>query len=333
MEFVNNSWILFGMFVGLTLFKLLAPETSFKLKTSLVIASVGIAWFGLKFINGIDNNFNLWPLIYCILCSIYVYEGGKTVAYKTTTGVFSRRTGEPVGHMEAGSLNWADPFFEIVTVSVDGVPNISADLQELEIMIPETPLMQTATRGIQAKVKKISFMLELHGDIKELFRIEGGAETIKERIVDFIEEFFLKKISHLSPLVLDQDKAQTIETLCDELKHEVNSVFCLSNRYPYRITKDVIIADTELEAKYYETLARKEFTRLEQEAKDIEAKSLRERIAEFGQHNLPTGTPKEQTDYALIALGIVKKDIKENKYAVDSDLVQLAKDIALYFKK
>jgi hypothetical protein len=333
MEFVHNSWIFLVFLAVIVYLKLKYPKKSFEMKASLIVAIMGTIIFATIFITSIEDNFNLWPLIYCLLFCYYIYAGGKKVAYKTTTGVFSKKSGEPIGHMNAGSfMNWADPIFEIVTVSVDGVPNKSADLQKLEIIIPETPLMQTSTRGIQAKVKKISFMLKLEaGKLFELLDIEGGAVTVKERIVEYIDEFFLKKISKKSPEDLDQDKENTIKTLAKNLKKEVND-FCNDNNYPYQITGDVIIADTELEAKYYEVLSKREFTKLEQEAKDVEAKKLRGRLAKFGKQILPNGTEKEQMDAAYIGLGIVKRDINENKIAVDPELIQLVKDIALYFK-
>lgn len=331
MEFVTCGWIIFAMFMVILLSKLLAPELSYEIRSSLIVSIIGAIFFAHRFISNIDDNFNLWPLICCVICCIYIYNGGKTVAFKTVSGVFSTITKKPVGTMYEGT-NWADPIFEVVTISPDGIPNKSADLQELHIKILETPLMQTKTRGIQAKVKNISFMLHLTDEIRELLKIEGGAKTIRERIVENIEEFFLEQISQLSPEDLDQDKMNTIHKLANDLKKETNK-FCEKNNYPYEIIGNVIIADTELEAKYYEVLAKEEFARHEQKAKDLEAVKLRERIAKFGKHNLPNGTEKEQTDYALIALGIVKKDIQERKYAIDSELVKLAKDIADHLKK
>ena len=310
------------------------PEESYKHKYSLILAIVGFVLFALWFIlNATNNNFNLWPFISCIICGIYISLGGKTVAYKTITGVFSNITKKPVGYMKEG-LNWADPIFETVTINPHGAPNTSAGLQEISIDIAETPLVQTKTRGIQIKIRKINFMLKFkdNGNVEELFRINGGTITIKERIIKFVYEFFLEKVGNTLPEDIDQNKSNTIRKFTNSLKEEVNN-FCEDNQYPYEITTRVIIGDTELEAKYYEVLAKKEFSRLEADAKDVEANRLQTRIAKFGKTLLPGGTEKEQLDAALVALGIVKKDIQEKRYGVDPVLAQLANDIALYLKK
>ena len=352
-ELISCSWIivvLFGIIISL---KGIIPEWSYAIRSSLIIAISGVVIFSTKFINIIDSDLNfwlliitaIWPLLFCIICCYYIYKGGKTVAFKTTTGVFSKIYGTPVGIMNAGSLNWADPLFEKTTISTDGIPNKSADLQELKVKISETPLIQTKTRGIQAQVKNITFMLKLSGNIKEILRIEGGATTIRERIIEFVEEFFLEEITKILPEQLDQDKMKVIHELTTGLKKAINGDdgpgyygverkrgFCERNKYPYKITGEVIIGDTELETKYYEVLAKKEFSRLEQDARDVEAARLRERIADFGRHIRPNASEKEQTENALIALGIVKKDIQEKKYGIDSDLSELAKDIVRYLK-
>ena len=332
MEFVTCGWILIILLGIITISKLIAPEESYQFKISLFVAIVGTIIFSVRFISSIENNFNLWPLIYCGICLFYIYSGGKTVSYKTVSGVFSKITKNPVGKMTSGT-GWADPIFEVVTISVDGIPNKSADLQSLKIKIIETPQMQTQTRGVQAKVKNITFMLKLKPDgLRDLLQIEGGTETVREIICEFIDEFFLEQISHIEAEILDQNKSKIIRTLSDELEKEVNH-FCRKNDYPYEIVGTVIIGDTELDQKYYEILSRKEYARLEQEAKDLEAVSLRIRIKNLGSHILPSASEKEQIEAAMLSLGIIKKDIQERKYAVDPTLAQLALDIAKYLKK
>lgn len=326
MEFVNSAWILLGMFIIITISKVLEAEWSYKLKISLLTSIGGTLYFAIRFIILIDIAFNLWPLIFCVICCLFIYYGGKTVAFKTTTGVFSRITRKPIGHMNAGSFNWADPIFEKVTTSINGASNKSADLQELRIEIAETPLMQTKTRGIQVKIKKITFMLELTGDIAELFRIEGGAETIRERIVEYIDEFFLEKIGHTLPESLDQDKAKTIRVLAKKLKKEVNH-FSAKNKYPYEIVSEVIIADTELEVKYYEVLAKKEFATLEADAQDVDANRLRERLLSLGSNLLPNSNEEERLKAALIALKITPQEIKKNIIGVSSEISILMKEL------
>jgi len=333
MELVNLSWIMIALFLAIVLVKILIPEISYKLRLSLIIAIVGALIFASIFVataTSLVSN----SLIFCGICLFYIYKGGKTVALKTMSGVFSKVTKKSVGIMNAGSLNWACPIFEVVTVSVDGIPNKSADLQKLKVTIHETPPMQTAKRGIQAKIKHISFMLVLDPDrISDLLEIEGGAETIQERIVEFSEEFFLEQVADLTPEALDQDKKKTIDHLKKHLwKHTED--FCDENGYPYHIVeKSVVIGDTELDAQYYEALARKEYAKLEQDAKDVEAIALRERISKFGKDLLPGASKKEQTDKALIALAIVKKDISEKRFGIDPEIASLAKDLAKFFQK
>jgi hypothetical protein len=334
-NFTTNAWILLGIFIVMLILKLILPIISYLGKISLWIALLGAIYFARIFVNllNTDTDLNLWPLISCILCCIYIIKGGKTVAYKTTTGVFSKITRKPVGYMNAGSLNWACPIFEIVTISVNGVPGTSADLQELKVLIAETPLMQTATRGIQAKVKKISFMLKLDGNIAELFNVEGGAKTIRKRIVEFADEFFLDKISHITPEDLDQNKAKIIKKLAADLQREMNE-FCKKNHYPYNVSSQVIIGDTELEPEYYKVLAKKEFASLEQDALDIDATRLKARLLDLGTSLLPTGTENERLKAAMVALKITPKTIEEKSYGVSPEISELMKELAgIFFKK
>jgi hypothetical protein len=332
-QFIQNSWACLIVFGIITILKLVFPKLSYTWKTSLLVAGVAIIHFAVKFLNLIDNDsFSIWPIIFCIIWCIFIISGGKTVAYKTVTGVFSRKTREVVGTMHAGALNWADPIFEITTTSVDGIPNKSADLQELQIKITETPLMHTSTSGIQAKVKRISLMLKLVGDIRELLEIEGGVSTIRERVTEDVEEYFLKAISHISPTSLDKDKANTIEKLAIDLRTRVNK-FCSDNYYPYQITKEVIIGDTELEAEYYKVLAKKEFTRLEANAKDLDARRLKKRLLDLGKNLLPTSNEVEQLRQAMISLGITPKDIKEHIAGATPEVVDLLIELVSALKK
>lgn len=320
-----------------TFFKVTIPKESYEMRTSLVLGIIAIIIFAFLFLFLIiiDSDRNaLWPICYCLLFCLYIYLGAKLIAYKTATGAFSLINKRLVGHIGAG-IGWIDPIFEIATISIDGIPNIAIDLQELEIEILETPDMHTATRGIKAKVKNVVFMLEVvENRIPELFEIEGGRLTIESRVLKYINFFFLDEVGKINPVDLDEDKGDTLKDLAERLKDVVNK-FCEDNHYPYEIPEDsiVTVGDTELEAEYYKVLAKKEFTRLEQEAKDVEAEKLRERIVDFGKHILPGAPEKEQLDNALISLGIVKRDIQEKKYALDPELVKLAKDIASYFKK
>lgn len=335
-SFIFNTGLFILFSIVITLFKTLKPEESYEQKTSLILGISAILFFAIVFLITIviGKWTPIWAIIYFIIFCLYIYLGSKDVALKTITGVFSRVTNKLIGNMTAG-LGWADPIFEKTTTNINGVENESIDLQELEIEIHETSLMHTSKRGIQAKVKNVVFMLEvIENRIPELFEIEGGKETIKNRILSYINFFFLDEIGKILPTDLDEDKGNTLKKLSKKLRKSVNK-FCVTEHYPFEIPhhSEVTIGDTELEAEYYKVLAKEEYAKLENKAKDIDAEKLRERIANFGKHNLPNGTEKEQNDHALIALGIVKKDMQENKYAIDSDFAQLAKEIALYFKK
>lgn len=333
-NFIISTGITLVIAIIISLLKVFAPEESYKMRTSLVLGTLAIILFAIYFL--ILLSFQkwsaIWPIIYCLLYCLYIYEGSKSVALKTATGVVSKVTNEFVGYIGAG-LHWADPIFEIVTISVDGVPNKSADLQKLTVEISETPLMQTATRGIQVRIKRINFMLELiASNIQELFNIEGGSETIRERIVEYIDEFFLEKISKLAPEKIDQNKAETIKKLAEELEEEVNE-FCKKNNYPYQISSKVIIGDTELEAKYYEVLAKKEFMKLEQEALDVESEMIRKRLLDLGNNLLPTASENEKLKAAMVALKITPKTIEEKTFGVSPEISILAKELVDVFKK
>ena len=332
MEFVINGSILLVLFVIILLSKVINPETSYEYKVSLIVAGFGAIIFAFRFVSIISNDgFNLWPLFCLIGCGVYIASGGVKVSYKTVSGVFSTITKKPIGIIRAGT-NWVDPWFEEIKANPDGPLNKSLDLQELLIEIPEIPWMQTQKRGVQAKIKNISFMLELNGDIRNLLNIEGGVKTVRKRINSYIEEFFLEHISMKDPLEIDQNKHKTIKDFTEKLEKEVN-YWCLKKKYPYKIKEGIIISDVELEPEYYKVLAKAEYTRLEQEGKDVEAKALRIRVADFGKHILPNASEQQQIEAAMLALGIIKKDIQERKFAIDPVLAKLAMDIASYLKK
>lgn len=321
--------LLYGTLTIVCLFIFTLITNLFKLRVSLLIAIAGALYFTYKFLDGVGNeDYSISPLIFLIVCCLYILAGSKNVAYKTQTAVFSRLSGNPTGVILSAGLNWIDPIFEIATVSVNGTPNISVDLQKLKIEISETPEMQTQTRGIKAKVKHITFMLKLRGDIRELFDIEGGTKTVRDRIKAFVLEFFLDEIGHTDPVDLDVDKGGTIIRLAEDLKKEVNE-FCTENNYPYQIVSTVTIGDTELEKAYYDALSKKALATLNQDAEDIIATRLRQRLVDFGQNVLRNeGSPKEQMEAAMIALKITPKTINDHKYVVDATIAKALTDIA-----
>lgn len=335
-SFIINTGIALALAIIITLFKLKKPKESYKWKTSLKLGIIAILTFAIIFLIAIilESWSAFWPIIYCLLFCFYVYKGYKSVAYKTATGVFSRITNELVGRIEAG-LRWADPIYEVVTVSVDGIPNISVDLQQLEIEIVETPEMHTSTRGIKAKVRNVIIMLEvIKGKIPQLFEIEGSSLTVRERVASYINFFFLDEIGKIKPVDLDEDKGETLKNLAEKLKDSVNK-FCKDNHYPYKIPQKsvVTIGDTELETKYYEVLAKKEFTKLEQDGFDVEAERIRTRLLDLGNHLLPTATENEKLKAAMVALKITPKTIEEKTYGVSTEISVLLKELAEILKK
>src|ERR1035437_7586679 len=103
MEFVNNVWVLIALLVIIFLLKYLFPKLSYELKSSMWLAILVAFYFAGRFISLVDNDFSLWPFISCAVCCYFIYRGGKTVAYKTLTGVFSDIWKIPLGIMKAGS--------------------------------------------------------------------------------------------------------------------------------------------------------------------------------------------------------------------------------------
>ena len=334
---IFDSWILIGLFLIILLSKIVNPRKSYELKISLILGCIGTIIFSIQFLFFLTGKFHFWPIlfsiIFCYICLEYIKSGGKTVKFKTMTAVFSNINGEIIGKMYAGSLNWADPIFEKVTVSIDGIPNISADLQKLEIIIPQSDRMHTAEPGIQAKIRKINFMLVLDSaaDIDLLFEIEGGSKTIRERIESCIEKFLIKSIGKIKPEDLDTDRGNILNCLGIDLGLEVNN-FC-KDTYPYKVTDKVNIGDIELDEVYYTALSKEKLAKLEQKAKDAEAVSLKVRLKDLGDSLLPNGTPAEKLAAAQLTLGITKKDTKEIKFSTDGDTGDILKNIANIFKK
>lgn len=335
-SFIINTGIALVLAIIITLFKLKMPEESYKWKTSLILGIIAILGFAIIFLAlvFIGSWSAFWPIIYCLLFCFYVYKGSKSVAYKTATGVFSRITNKLIGRIEAG-LRWADPIYEVVTVSVDGTPNLTVDLQQLEIEIVETQEMHTSTRGIKAKVRNVVMMLEvIKEEIPQLFEIEGGTLTVRERITSYINFFFLDEIGKINPVDLDEDKGNTLKVLAKKLRIAVNR-FCRKNLYPYEIPKGsiVTIGDTELEAEYYKVLAKKEFMKLEQDALNVEAEMLKKRVLDLGNSLLPTATENEKLKAAMVALKITPKTIEEKTYGVSTEISVLLKELAEILKK
>jgi len=333
-QFIFDTGILLGLLVILVVLKLL------RIRASLFIAISGFVFFAVEFLMILSNDeFNIIPIIYTLVCGSYIIAGGKKLAYKTQTGVFDEITGQPVAVMKTGT-GWADPLFEKTTISVDGPKNISADLQQVKILIESTPAMQTKARGIQAKVKEIVFMLkfiETGNDLenmKKLFDIEGGIVTIQKRVFLSTLEFFLDRVGQLLPVKLDTDKCDTLRQLGIDLKVWINN-FCHDNNYPYEIplSSTVTIGDTELDAAYYAVLARKTYEVLEQNAQDVTARRLRKRLIETGKQLLPNGSESEQLAAAKIALGITPKTIQDKKITLDGDLLRAMQDIASILRR
>jgi hypothetical protein len=341
MELINCVWILVTLLVIILISKILIPKESYKYYVSLVVVIVGVIYFLIRMFTLLsialdpENEFSfsfLAPGIALIICLIYIYFGGKSLKAKTSSCVVSNVTKEIVGIMNAGDLNWADPLFENVTIDVNGTPNKSIDLRSLRIEIEETPSIQTLKRGIQAKVKNIIIMLQITGDIRQVFNVEDGRTTMKKNILDYVEEFFLEKITHLDPEDLDQNKMDTIHYLRSELQSEVNK-YCTENGYPYVISSTPIIGDTELDTKYYEALAKEAFAELDQRALDVEARRIKTRLLDLGKSLLPGSSENEQLKAAMVALKITPKSIEEKTYGASPEILELAKQLVAIIKK
>ncbi|HAE36804.1 TPA: hypothetical protein DCX66_03445 [Candidatus Nomurabacteria bacterium] len=337
-SFLLNTAILLVFIIAISLLKVLIPEISYELKTSLILGISAMVVFSLIFLIFVTMEKEkldpTWPTIYLLISSGFVGAGAKTVALKTVSGVFSKINNQLLGRVEAG-LNWADPIYEEFRANIDGIANTSIDLQELEIEIKETPEMHTATRGIKAKVKNVVIMLQIiEEQIPQLFEIEGGKETIKHRILSFVNLFFLDKIGQMEPLQLDEDKGDTLRKLGCELKTAINK-FCKDNHYPFEIPEhaEVTIGDTELEPEYYKVLAKKEFTRLEQDGLDVEATRIRSRLLDLGKQLLPKSNENEQLKAAMVALKITPKSISEQTYGVSPEVSLLLVELAGILKK
>jgi len=333
----SNTWILLKAASVLFIMKLVFPKLSYQVKSSLLIAIGVFVLFVWQFIHSFSNEeVDFISPFYALLSLWYIYSGSRDVPFRTMTGVFSRFGSKLIGYLRAGSKGWVDPLFEYTTVGTNGELNTSIDLQAIKVHIEETPLMQTKTRGIQVRIKDITLMLkfiESEEGVMQMISIEGGTKVIKERIIGFCDEFFLDEIGEKLPVDIDTDKGNILENLSEKLKKEVNH-FCDTNNYPYRIPSNsrITIGDTELQPEYYQALAKEAFAKLEGKAEKVKADTLRKRIQDMGKNLLPNGNPKEQTECALIALGITKKEIKEQKYDIDGNisvlLVKLAEILA-----
>jgi hypothetical protein len=337
--FLFSVWLFFGLTVVVFILKLIAPKESYELRTSLIVAIAGFAVYAINFLMFIiDKEYlhALWPALGIAACATYIIAGGRSVAFKTQTAVFSRITGNPIAVLQSGSLKWVDPIFELTTVN-PGVENVSANLKDLPIRIEKSAKLLTKNH-VQAWIKDISFLLHLQGDVKELFNIEGGTEIVMERIEHFINEFFIGEISKYLPKDLEEDKHGIIERIAEELEEKINT-FCRKMKYPFRVVNnsdseqpDILIGDIELDPKYYESLAKTALAILDNEAKDKDAEALRKRVIDMGKSLLPSGTEAEQINAAQITLGLIQKNINETKLSLGTDMPGLIKEVIAILK-
>ncbi len=336
---INDSWLLFGLAVAWFISSLLKVKP-FKIKNgetkdghpkyqivsfSTVIALTGAVLFTALFLSSLVNfqtDTDGVALICLLACLKFVWNGSKQVAYKTQTGLFDLISGKPIETLSTG-IHLTDPLLEMATISTNGEPDISADLQELEIEIPQLDWIQSADSGFQVLVKEISFMIELElEDVKQLFDIEGGAEKVRDRIVKFTRDFFRDEIPEFMAEEIDQDKRAVIALLADKLKSDLNK-FCEESHYPYRIPDDskIIIGDTQLEDDYYAAMKKKKLAKLEQKALDVAAKRTTKRLLKRGRELLPNGSEDAQLKAAQVSLGITPKTVEEKSFAVSGDLL------------
>ncbi len=331
--------ILLGLLVFIVILTLGNPQGARHIAVALLII-VGLGFILTQFFLLFDGRYNFWPFI-CFggICFI-ILEGSRSVAFKTRTAVFSWRTGEPIGFLTAGDFKFVIPWLEYTSVSTDGAENQSISMKDLPVKIENTEKIQTATKGIQAKVKEIFFLLRPTADINQLFQIEGGTTTVIQRIREFTFQFFQDKIGEIEPVDLDTDKGTLIICLAEDLRIAINK-FCLDNEYPYRIPDSngnyysVTIGDTELDKEYYSVLAKQEIAQLTANADNLAAEKLVDRLIKAGDLLL-VGTQYTAADRlkaAQVTLGIVKEDIKLQTFGVTPDFAVLLKAIAELLKK
>lgn len=314
------------------------PEMAHAYYISLILFMVCGIWFAIESYNSIGtDDYNLSSLLGFLFCGTLVVMGGKNVAFKTVITVFSNLTNKPIGQMNTGAFNWSCPF--TTKVSIDDTGHKAADLQSLEITIPQIGPVQTQTRGIRATFHKLSFMLKLVPErLNEIYEIEGGLETMRKKIDDFIFKFFEKIAKQKNPEFLDINSygADPVEWITELLVKEIDK-FCNNNSYPYLISlsKDggsqITLRSIELDAAYYEALGKKRYAELDADANDLKATRLTERIQHTGQGILPNGSEKDQAKEAKIALGITPQTFQQNDFGISSDSKEILKEVLTIF--
>lgn len=317
------------------------PEMAHACYVSLILFIVCGIWFAIESYNSIGtDDYNLSSLLGFLFCGTLVVMGGKDVAFKTVITVFSKLTNKPIGQMSAGAFNWSCPF--TTKVSTDDSKHKAADLQSLEITIPQIGPVQTKTRGIQVTFHKLSFMLKLVPErLNEIYEVEGGLETMRKKIEDFVFEFFEKNAKKKTPefLDIDSDGDDPVEWITGELIKEIDK-FCNDNSYPYLISlnknveSQITLRSIELDAAYYEALGKKKFAELDADANDLKAQRLMERIKQTGRGILPNSSEQDQAKEAKIALGITPQTFQQNDFGISTDSKVLLKEIfEIYLNK
>jgi hypothetical protein len=166
-ELITNFWILFIFAIAIVIVKVSIPTISYYFRLSLIIVFIAMIVFSFKIfflVGEVDpgNDEDAWRLVsltlFLLLFSAYAIAGGIKGSFKTETIILSKVSGDSVGTMKY-KLNWVDPFFEMLSPSID--------LRKIQLRVASTPDLQTSSRGIKAKVKEISLMIQKKGDAIE----------------------------------------------------------------------------------------------------------------------------------------------------------------------
>lgn len=303
--------------------KLILPaELAYKIRYSLIVTLIGIVLFfieALYLFTEAPNNFSfLLPTLFMLVGLVYLFMGGTNVPFMTITGVFSKKTNRPVGRLKEGQTGWRDPISEEIRSNPDSL-DTAEELQAISGTIHETPWYQTSQRGIEARLLELKFYLRFREDeLYDALQIRGGSDTIRDNTSLELLSILWEEMGNHSPQTIDQKaqfKHDLATVLVEKLQHHLDET-----KTPYDVV-NLTIGDSELPPKYYDALGKKHFTELEQDAEDEKARRITKRIKERGAELLPDGSHSQQNENALIALGIIKKDIHEeqqnNSYNVD----------------
>lgn len=346
-ELIYGVWFVLILTMLVIVAKYILPTFKYLRHIVLVVLILSALNFAYRFLKPIINNddgfINPLPLAFMCLIGWIIYMGGRSLSYKTRTGIWDTMHNLMIGFLTAGDLKWVIPWLERTTTSTDGAEGQTLNMKSLPFLIDKTPEILTKGSGVRARVIGISNWFEwddkdprtdkpktgaakkdFERRVVKMFNVEGGVDSTLKRAHERVPQILHDRVGKIDPETLDADKGGQVKILAQQLKDDMND-FLFHDDSPFRLRKDFNIEDTELDVNFYNKLMEKEIAKITAAADDTIAAALGTRLSALGAEllkdipGIATYTSAQRTEAAMIALQKIKKDITFKKVGIDPD--------------